>query len=242
MNGTEHIELAGNSFLLQVHLSVPRFCVTFLLPTHLNMLTLALSILTLSSPWFTGVGGGRLGDIPEPVCVCSLTRKILFLLNQATEGAREYDIYHITGKILSVLHPDESRTNMYYLPRRETSIFRQQDGLIFACLTKKTPWPQSASELYRPSDRRLSAKLVSTFCGYRLPRGQRDESIRPYSRLSRPEPLLFLPSSSSVVLTRLSGPCSRITTFHLVVPGNRTRDLRICSQELWPLDHRGGDV
>jgi hypothetical protein len=27
----------------------------------------------------------------------------------------------------------------------------------------KTPWPESASELYRPSDRRLLAKLVSTF-------------------------------------------------------------------------------
>jgi hypothetical protein len=26
-----------------------------------------------------------------------------------------------------------------------------------------TPWPESASELYRPSDRRLSVKLVSTF-------------------------------------------------------------------------------
>jgi hypothetical protein len=25
---------------------------------------------------------------------------------------------------------------------------------------KKTPWSESASELYRPSDRRLSAKLV----------------------------------------------------------------------------------
>jgi hypothetical protein len=30
---------------------------------------------------------------------------------------------------------------------------------------KKSPWPQSASELYRPSDRRLSVKLVPTFCG-----------------------------------------------------------------------------
>jgi hypothetical protein len=28
---------------------------------------------------------------------------------------------------------------------------------------KKTPWPESASELYRPSDRRLLAKLVSSF-------------------------------------------------------------------------------
>jgi CBS-domain-containing membrane protein len=29
--------------------------------------------------------------------------------------------------------------------------------------TDKTPWPESASELYQPSDRRLSAKLVPTF-------------------------------------------------------------------------------
>jgi hypothetical protein len=28
---------------------------------------------------------------------------------------------------------------------------------------QKTPWPESASELYRPSDRRLSAKIVPTF-------------------------------------------------------------------------------
>jgi hypothetical protein len=30
-------------------------------------------------------------------------------------------------------------------------------------LKTKTPWPESASELYRPSDRRLLAKLVPTF-------------------------------------------------------------------------------
>jgi hypothetical protein len=80
---------------------------------------------------------------------------------------------------------------------------------------------------------RLSAKLVPTFCGYRVPRGQRDGSLRLYSRLSRPEPLLFLPSSFSVALTRLSGPRSRPTTFlffsFLVMPGNRTRDLWIYS-------------
>jgi hypothetical protein len=29
--------------------------------------------------------------------------------------------------------------------------------------TKQIPWPSPASELYRPSDRRLSAKLVPTF-------------------------------------------------------------------------------
>jgi hypothetical protein len=32
-------------------------------------------------------------------------------------------------------------------------------------VNKITPWSESASELYRPSDRRLSAKLVPTFCG-----------------------------------------------------------------------------
>jgi hypothetical protein len=31
---------------------------------------------------------------------------------------------------------------------------------------KQTPWPQAESELYRPSDRRLSAKLVPTFADW----------------------------------------------------------------------------
>jgi hypothetical protein len=39
-----------------------------------------------------------------------------------------------------------------------------------------------------------------------MPRDQRDGSLRPYSRISRPKLLLFLLSNSSVVLTRLSGP------------------------------------
>jgi hypothetical protein len=45
----------------------------------------------------------------------------------------------------------------------------------------------------------------------------------PYGRIlgfHRPEPLRFLPSSSSVVLTRLSGPRSKSsTTENLVAPG-----------------------
>jgi hypothetical protein len=56
---------------------------------------------------------------------------------------------------------------------------------------KRNPWPESASELYRPSDRRLSAKLVPTFYGQRVPRGQRDGSLRLYSRFSIPKPLRF---------------------------------------------------
>jgi hypothetical protein len=73
-------------------------------------------------------------------------------------------------------------------------------------------WPYSATELYRLSDRRLSTKSLSTFADRGVPCGQLGGSLRPYCRFSRPEPLLFLPSSPSVVLTRLSGPRSRPTT------------------------------
>jgi hypothetical protein len=110
-------------------------------------------------------------------------------------------------------------------------------------ITKKTPWPYSASELYRPSDRRLSAKLVPTFAdrGCRLvsatdPHGRilgfLDRSryyffqVAPqlYSRGwvdPVPDPLLLRKSGSG---------------------WNQTRDLWICSQELLPLDHRGSPM
>jgi hypothetical protein len=94
--------------------------------------------------------------------------------------------------------------------------------------------------IHRPSDRRLSAKWSPTFAD----RGCHVVSVtNPYGRI-----LGFLDRSryfsikySSVVLMRLSGSRSRPTTF-FVVPGNLTRDPCICSQELWPLDHRGGPI
>jgi hypothetical protein len=46
--------------------------------------------------------------------------------------------------------------------------------------SKQTPWSESASELYRPSDRRLSAKLMTTFAD----RGCYVVSVTdPYSRI-----------------------------------------------------------
>jgi hypothetical protein len=39
---------------------------------------------------------------------------------------------------------------------------KDNDFSIFT-VKKKTPWSESASELYRPSDRRLSAKWLPTF-------------------------------------------------------------------------------
>jgi hypothetical protein len=45
---------------------------------------------------------------------------------------------------------------------------------------KQTPWSESTSELYHPSDRRLSAKLVPTFEG----RGFHVVSVTdPYGRI-----------------------------------------------------------
>jgi hypothetical protein len=52
----------------------------------------------------------------------------------------------------------------------------------------------------------LSAKLVPTLADRELSRSQRGDPLRPYSRFSRPESLLFLQSSSSFILTRLNGP------------------------------------
>jgi hypothetical protein len=52
----------------------------------------------------------------------------------------------------------------------------------------------------------LIGEINANFCGYRMPSGQRDGSPLPYSRFSRSELLLFLPSRSSIVLTRLWTP------------------------------------
>jgi hypothetical protein len=43
------------------------------------------------------------------------------------------------------------------------------------------------------TDRATAAvgEVIANFCGYRVPRGQRDGTLRPYSRFSRQAPLLF---------------------------------------------------
>jgi hypothetical protein len=87
----------------------------------------------------------------------------------------------------------------------------------------KTPWSESASELYRPTDRRLSAKWLPNCAD----RGCHvvcvtDPSGR-ISRFSRQEPLLFYQVAPQFVLMRLSAPRSRPTTFFFGSAGNRTR-------------------
>jgi hypothetical protein len=87
--------------------------------------------------------------------------------------------------------------------------------LVYERNKKETPCLESGSELYRLSDRRMSAKLVPTFAD----RECHVVSVTdPYGRILRfidwSRYLLFS-SSSTVVLTRLSGPRSRPTNSHV---------------------------
>jgi hypothetical protein len=98
-------------------------------------------------------------------------------------------------------------TKMYWLLARKSKLSISKQLLVYKTI-KKSPCPESANELYRLSYHRLPAKLVSTFAD----RGcHTDPNVRILG-FYRPEMLLFLPSSSSIVLTRLSGPRSRPTT------------------------------
>jgi hypothetical protein len=58
--------------------------------------------------------------------------------------------------------------------------------------------------------------LVPTFADKGVSRSQRDGSLRPYSRISRQEPLRFLPNSSSIILTRLSEPRDQYQKSHIL--------------------------
>jgi hypothetical protein len=52
---------------------------------------------------------------------------------------------------------------------RKNTIFSEEEAQVATSLRlfslKQTPWPESTSELYRPSDRRVSVKLVPPFAG-----------------------------------------------------------------------------
>jgi hypothetical protein len=104
----------------------------------------------------------------------------------------------------------------------------------------QTPLPESTSELCRPSVRRLSTKLVSTFAdrGCRVVR-----VIDPYGRI-----LDFLDRSHYFFFQIAPQLCSRGWMDPVPDPlhrksgsiGSRTRDLWICSLKSSSLDLRGG--
>jgi hypothetical protein len=91
---------------------------------------------------------------------------------------------------------------------RSNNLNKQKKGTNFGALVRERI---VAAE--RPP---LVGEVNANFCGCSLLRGQHNGSLRPYSRLSGPEPLLFLASSSSGVLTTRSGPCSRPTNYQKI--------------------------
>jgi hypothetical protein len=112
--------------------------------------------------------------------------------------------YLQTSLYFYISNSDEIRSPKWSLPKRH---------LNFSI----TPWPKFASEPYRQSGRRRSAKLVPTFF-LRIEGCHVVSAPDPHGRqslFSRPELLLFYSSSSSIDLTRLSGPRSRPYRFSI---------------------------
>ena len=102
--------------------------------------------------------------------------------------------------------------------------------------------------LGRQSGRRRSAKLMPTFFADRgVSRGQRNGSPRPLISVYRTWIATYFIQVNPQLTSRGSWgwvypvpdplPLSKSGS-----AGNRTRDLCICSQKLWPLDHRGDPI
>jgi hypothetical protein len=81
---------------------------------------------------------------------------------------------HIPHNNIKVDYPPPSTqrpfpTTYPFIPLTQNGTFRtyfihlRREHVTNKKQTKQTPWPVSTSELYRPRDYRLSAKLVSTF-------------------------------------------------------------------------------
>ena len=87
----------------------------------------------------------------------------------------------------------------------------------------------------RQSGRRRSAKLVPTFADRGVSRGQRDGSPRPLISVYWTWIATYFIHVAPQLTSRGWVPLRKSGS-----AGNRTRDLCICSQKLWPLDHRGG--
>jgi hypothetical protein len=76
---------------------------------------------------------------------------------------------------------------------------------------KLTPLPESANELYRPSDRRLSAKLVPIFADRGCHVVGVTDPYGPYSRFSRPAVCISLYQNSA---------CTLVSHIHIIPPAH----------------------
>jgi hypothetical protein len=103
-------------------------------------------------------------------------------------------------------------------------------------LKKNTPWSESASELYRASDRRLSAKWLPT-CADRRCHVVSVTDLRPYSRFSRQVPLFFYQVAPQLYSRGWVDPVPDPLLFFFGSAGNRTGASGSVAKNS---DHRGG--
>jgi hypothetical protein len=100
-------------------------------------------------------------------------------------------IYRVITQLLIYTWP----SNYHKLQNcKNTPIPKHKDNKYTT--SKQTPWLKSMSELYQPSDSRLSAKLVPTIPDRGLSRGQHGRSLWPYSRFSRLDYMVLPPSAT----------------------------------------------
>jgi hypothetical protein len=103
-----------------------------------------------------------------------------------------FGIYTPLGFLLKLwLERTDDITSEYWAERKDGPTRNKR---------KRTPWPL-VRERTVPTER-----LPLLGEKYRVLCGKHNGSLQPYSRNSRAEELLLLPSSSSVVLTKLSAP------------------------------------
>jgi hypothetical protein len=149
-----------------------------------------------------------------PALVLSLSRLVCFNCSTPLNASTHSLVFQSFSYSLRCL----SQTRETFFPLAKiTCVLEIENSIVIPTLHHAhynyyiTPWPWSASELCRPSDRRLLAELVATFAdrrcrvvsaadAYGLNVGSLDRRRYIFS------------SISSIVLTRLSGSRSRSTT------------------------------
>jgi hypothetical protein len=124
-------------------------------------------------------------------------------------------------------------------PNTPAALYPQEDSWYSFLLV--TPWLESASKLYRQSDRRFSAKLVPTLADRGCHMVSATNPHCRWFRFSRLEPLLSFQVAPQLSSRGWVNPVpDPLPLRKSGSAGNLIRDLRIYSQEFWPLDHRGG--
>jgi hypothetical protein len=115
------------------------------------------------------------------------------------------------------------------IPRRSQIPVTIPIGEFFSSIAEYTSdfkWPTKKNSMVWVRERTipterppLLAEVIANFSGWRVPRGQRDGSLRPYSRFSRQEPLLFYQVDPQMYSRGWVNPVRDPLLFFLVVPG-----------------------